>query len=204
MNTARKTTEYTATAYVYLAPLPNTVPTTPLYPPLRQRQISECKNERARREKYYVWKLLEYALRERYGKELDEVSFSYSDGKWTCELCHFSISHSHGALCVAVADSAIGVDVEKITAPSDSIAKKILSKTELQRYSGMPKSQKAEFFTRIWTRKESLFKQAGGKGFFTTETDGYSQERIVSLNGEEYILSVASNADNIQVVHTCL
>ena len=205
MNTARKTTEYTATIYVYLAPLPDSEPTSPVYPPLRQQQIDECKNERVRKEKYHVWKLLEYAFRDRYGKPLEDLHFSCANGKWDCDLCYFSLSHSHGALCVSISDSPIGVDLEKIIEPSTSLAKKILSADELQRYSGMPKSEKSEFFTRIWTSKESRFKQVGGAGFFTAETGGHSQETTVSIGGKEYVLSIASNASSdIQVQHIAI
>ncbi len=188
------TTEYKETVFVYLAPLPGNAPVAPVYPLLRWQQISECKSERVRKEKHSVWKLLEYAIRDRYGKELNELQFTYTDGKWDCDLCRFSLSHSHGALCVAVSDSPVGVDLEKITQPSDALSKKILSAEELERYHGMPKSEKSNFFTRIWTRKESLFKRVGGKGFFTAEANGYSQEERVCLNGEEYVLSVATES----------
>lgn len=196
------TTEPTASVFVYLAPLPDGEPTAPVFPPARWQSICECKSERVRREKYHVWKLLEYALRDRYGKELKDLQFSCANGKWACDLCHFSLSHSHGVLGVAVSDFPVGIDVEKITEPTDALMRKLFTEDELQRYHGMPKSKKTEFFTRLWTRKESLFKQAGGAGFFTTEASGYTQETVHSFHGENYVLSVATDpAFEVHIIH---
>lgn len=188
------TTECGMAAYVYLAPLPDSEPTTPVYPQARWQQILGCNSERVRKEKYHVWRLLAYALHARYGKKLTDLQFTCKNGKWECDICHFSLSHSHGVLCVAVADFPIGADVEKITMPSDSLALKILSDEELQRYHGMPKLEKAEYFTRIWTRRESLFKQVGGTGFFTTVAEGCTREETVTIGGEKYVVCIATPA----------
>ena len=200
----KKNNRFARYADVYVAPLPDQAMGESLYPPLRQSEIDACKSERVRREKYFVWKLFAHAVKARYDKELSELKFVRSDnGKWSCDLCEFSFSHSKGALCVAISDAPIGVDIEQIpTEPPESVAKKILTEEALQRYHGMPKSEKCVFFATEWTHRESLFKQRGGKGFFTAETSGHSQETTVSIGSKEYVLSVASNAvDAIHIIH---
>ncbi len=205
MKTTHTTTECKASVFVYLAPLPDGEPITPVYPWARWQQITECKNERVRKEKYHVWRLLEYAIQEQYRIPLEAVQFTCADGKWSSDVCQFSLSHSHGILCIALSCNPVGVDVEKITEPSDALAKKIFTAEELQRYNDMPKSERKEYFTRIWTHKESLFKKAGGKGFFTTETDGYTEENRVVIQGESYILSVATEPNaSIHITHVSL
>jgi len=191
-------------ADVYVAPLPERGIKEPLYPPARQSEIAACKSERVQREKYFVWKLLAYAIKQRYGKELDELHFTKSEhGKWSCDLCEFSLSHSKNALCVAISDVKIGVDIEQIpTAPPDLIARKILTEENLERYHGMPQSEKCEFFASEWTRRESLFKYGASKAFFTANrpTDVPTKTQALTLGGKEYILSVATDRESTYTI----
>ena len=82
-------------ANVYIAEIPNQSEWGEVYPPARQAEIDAVKNEKVKREKYYVWKLLEYALLHAFGKRIEEISFTKSvNGKWECDFCYFSLSHS--------------------------------------------------------------------------------------------------------------
>lgn len=68
---------------------------------------------------------------------------------------HFSISHSKGFIAVAVSESPVGVDCERI----DEIRPHALRRTftaEEQRYADTP-----ERFYEVWTRKEAYFKRLG-------------------------------------------
>jgi phosphopantetheinyl transferase len=194
-------------ADVYVAPLPERTIEQPLYPPTRQSELDTCKSERVKREKYFVWKLLAYAIKQRYSKDLSELHFEkIENGKWSCDLCEFSLSHSKNALCVAISDAKIGVDIERIpTEPPELIVKKILTEESLERYHGMPQSKKCEFFTTEWTRRESLFKYCEDKASFTAELpkDVPAKTQALTLGNEDYILCVTTDRANSCKIHIC-
>ena len=60
----------------------------------RLKEIEKIKNERVRREKYYVWRLLAYALKDSSGKELSSLFVEKNEnGKWfvstECDGCFY-------------------------------------------------------------------------------------------------------------------
>ena len=61
----------TAVVHVYLAKIPTAdncpLPTEPIFPPKRQAEIVACASEKARREKYFAWRLLLSAIEESLG-----------------------------------------------------------------------------------------------------------------------------------------
>ena len=191
---------------------------SPIYPPERQAEILACASEKVRREKYFVWKLLEFALWEICGKHLQELTFSKSEhGKWHCDSAEFSLSHSENAVCVAVvnlknsylqangssngglacpSEFAIGVDLQKIKpVRADGLATKILTEAELGEYHALDDREKDAFLIHAWAKKESLFKAFGDSGFFTSNPNtmtGSVWQSSVSIDGEEYALAVAT------------
>lgn len=74
---------------------------------------------------------------------------------------HFNLSHSHGVVCCTIADTDVGVDIEKIDAPHDMmrIADRFFSPYEYGaiQMSAVP----AEAFCRLWTLRESYVKMRG-------------------------------------------
>ena len=203
---------------IFIAKLPNDEAQpwlkAPIYPPKRQAEILACSSEKVRKEKYFAWKLLEFALREVCGKHLQELTFSKSEyGKWHCDGAEFSLSHSEKAICVAVVDCknsysqtdgassydsefAIGVDLQRIkTVRADGLATKILTEAELGEYHALDEREKNAFLIHSWTKKESLFKAFGEKGFFTSDPKhltGSVWQSTVTIDGEEYALAVAT------------
>ena len=184
---------------VFTAPIPNTVCVAGVYPPLRNDDIASCTSAKVRTEKYCAWKLLEYALLQAFGKDMREVSFTKSpDGKWNCDFCYFSLSHSENMVAVAVADCPVGVDIEKIgnLKNQSRVAEKILSETELAEYKriALCDDSAKEFLLDVWTKKESLFKLDGKGGFIphcvSAFTDGVFTRKINAEDGV-YFLSVA-------------
>ena len=61
---------------------------------IRQKEIESCSNFKVKQEKFYIWKLLEIALKQSLGIDIREVEFRKLDnGKWVCDKCQFSLSH---------------------------------------------------------------------------------------------------------------
>jgi phosphopantetheine--protein transferase-like protein len=187
--------------HVYVCEVPNESKLSSLYPAERNREVNSIKNENVKREKYYVWKLLEYALDRSLGIKLKKAGIKKSEnGKWKSSECEFSLSHSSGVLAVAISRKPVGVDIEKISAPrSERFAERILTEKEFNNYSAKEKSLSPEFLIEKWTQKESIFKSLDEKYFnpskIETENASVRTERL-TVNGEEYMLSVASQTPN--------
>jgi phosphopantetheine--protein transferase-like protein len=183
----------TVSTLVYYAIIPESLEVVPVYPKLRSDEIFSAKSEKARREKFAVWKLLEYALTRQLGKEMEFFTFSKTaSGKWQADGVEFSLSHSGRLVAVALSDSPVGVDVEKITPRAVSVAEKVLSKEEFASYALLSDREKTEFFVQKWTEKESLFKRSGENAFFESKIcEGDTLSRKIETDGEEYFLTVA-------------
>ena len=183
--------------YVYTAAIPTDVGVEAVFPSSRSEEIFACGSDKTKKEKYCAWKLLEYALFHAFGKRIEEIAFAKSaQGKWTCDFCHFSLSHSENAVAVALSDSPIGIDIEQIKPVKnrEKVAKKILTEKELEEYQRLSinETQANAFLLEIWTKKESVFKRGGIASFIPNlicagET---TQTKKVFLADKEYFLSV--------------
>lgn len=74
---------------------------------------------------------------------------------------HFNISHTKGLVVCGLGDEEIGIDVERIRPFQENILKKVLSPKELIHLESLRPNQRAEYFFRIWTLKESYGKAVG-------------------------------------------
>ena len=189
--------EKTIFADVYVAKMPDEIGNDLLFPSERQNEVLACANDRARRQKYYVWKLLGYALQRSCGLEMDALAFhKEKSGKWTVPNCYFSLSHSYNAVAVAVSNRPIGVDLELISDRKEGILQKTLTAAERAEYETLPPNTKLEYLIKTWTQKESVFKKVGDGLFRPSKIvlDGqFTDTRKIALDGEEYMLSVAAN-----------
>ena len=185
--------------HVYTALIPSHVRVRGVFPFSRSEEIASCASEKVQKEKFCVWKLLEFAIWQSFGKRMEEISFfKLENGKWACDFCHFSLSHSHNGVAVALSDSPVGVDIEKIAPMKNkaSVAKKILTETEMEEYRRLAHSPDSEnlFLLEMWTKKESLFKTGEYPKFLPHEIATSTENaltRKVCLGREEYLLSVA-------------
>lgn len=180
---------------VMYAPVTDSDMTEPLVPSERQREVEGCKNERARREKYLVWKLLKKAAEQGLNLDFDNVKFTKTEfGQWISPDFFFSLSHSDGAVCVAVSRAAVGVDIEKVRALKPSLHERFLSEDELRCASLLSENERNSFFLDAWVKKESIFKMRGGKSLLPRSIDTAKCDATVehvSVHGEEYLISLA-------------
>ncbi len=190
---------------VYIAEIPLDIQVRPLSPKARQNEISACSNERVKREKYCVWKLLEYGLERSLGKKLSDMEITKSEnGKWKSPQVEFSLSHSHNAVCVAISRKPVGVDIELLQSRvnTERFSERILTDGETAEYQKLTEN-KLEFLLTKWSQKESLFKLSGEKNFLPKEHDtqkGNVVSKTVTIADQDYILSVASETpDRLRV-----
>jgi 4'-phosphopantetheinyl transferase len=80
------------------------------------------------------------------------------------EKVHFSISHTHDLVAVALTTSArIGIDLERVKPHLDlpELAERIFSEDDLRIFQALPDHDKLAAFFRAWTRKEAYLKARG-------------------------------------------
>ena len=187
---------------VYVSRIPEQPNIKPLSCAEREREIEGITNPKAKIEKYYVWKLLEYALERSFGLRAQKLTFTKRpEGKWMTEKCAFSLSHCDGAVAVAVSRAAVGVDIETLRPLSrDRFADKILTEGEYALYEQTLPEDQEIFLLEKWTAKESLFKKNGEKIFIPRDHDtltGKLRTQKVTLAEQTYVLSVASDTPEV-------
>lgn len=79
------------------------------------------------------------------------------------ERLHFSLSHTRGLVCCAVAAAAVGVDAEGERPVSDALdlARRFFSPVEAATLAALPPPERARHFYVLWTLKESYVKALG-------------------------------------------
>lgn len=115
--------------------------------------------------RYYLRKVLSLRL-SRPPKEIR--LFNSQKGKpylsSPTEKVFFNISHSGSFLAIALSDDyEVGIDIEKIDSsrPIQNLAKKILHRKELEKFSDLDQTEKVHYFYQRWTAKESFSKCLG-------------------------------------------
>jgi len=148
---------------------------------------------------------LKYALNESFSYN-GEVEFLYGEkGKPYLKLnndIYFNISHSGECLVIALSDSEIGIDIERVRDVNFDIAKRFFCKEEYEYIS----DDKEKFFN-VWTMKESCVKYTGrgiADNFLNFSVVNTSTLRY-SLKGckfkqyfleNDYVISVCAGEDN--------
>lgn len=174
--------------YVYVAKIPDNGNFLPVHPTERSEYIEAATSERVRRERYYVWRLFGYAVKDGLGLDADGLAFSRDGGRWSCDKCHFSLAHGDGAVAVAVSRCVVGIDIEEIKPPrAESFKERILTAEERE-LCGEADA------VALWCKKEALFKMGGGASFIPREVNTAGAEcelRKTCVGGKEYYLAVA-------------
>ncbi|MCM1363754.1 MAG: 4'-phosphopantetheinyl transferase superfamily protein [Faecalibacterium sp.] len=133
-----------------------------LIPKEKRLSAENISHQQTKKESILAWYIVSSLYRKENAKieRLPKIEY-HANGKplFSESGFYFNISHSDGFVCVAVADSEIGLDVQIIKPSSDNLRKKVLSIGELSavRESDDPD----ELFIDIWTRKESFLKFTG-------------------------------------------
>ncbi len=190
---------------LYTAPIPEGNPGS-VFSALRQAQIESTVNPGLKRQRYFVWKLLEYAIAHSFGFSACDIAFHRDEqGKWQCKDCFFSLSHSKDAVAVAVSTIPVGTDIEcaeRVISPQ--LAEKVLTAAEKQVFSCLPAEQQSDFLLAKWCSKESLFK-AGTSTVFQPdrlEMDTGIAVRTLAIGEKDYCCAVAAeDLSQLRIFH---
>lgn len=185
----------TALVDLYTAPIPER-DVGSVFSPLRQAQIESTVNLGQKRQRYFVWKLLEYAIAHSFHFSACDIDFYRNEnGKWQCNDCFFSLSHTKEAVAVAVSAIPVGIDLESTERRiSPQISEKILTATEKQAFSCLSAEKQSDFLLAKWCSKESLFK-AGNETVFLPdrlETDTDIMVQTLTIGEKDYCCAVAA------------
>lgn len=179
---------------VYIMKVSGGITVDSVYPPERDRQLRETKTVNSRLERYAVWKLLEIAVKNSFSLSLEQLSFKEESGKWSCNELFFSLSHSHGAVAVAVSNGVCGVDIEPmnrfIRRYSDGELLKKIQRKICSQEENISLNSPHELIN-LWTKKECIYKCFGSEGFFSKKinTSAYDCETRSVFLPEEYVVS---------------
>lgn len=114
---------------------------------------------------------------------------------------HFSLSHSHDLIVIAVAAVPVGVDVQR--APRTGTVDALLPRLHPAEREGLlrvPRAARAATFARLWTRKEAYLKGLGtglARGLATdclldgTQPDGWHVRDLAAPPGYAAATAVA-------------
>lgn len=125
----------------------------------RLKEIDDCSNAEVKMQKYYVWKLLEFAVAQFC--DASKVHYRKEDfGKWKADGIEFSLCHTGNLVAVALSTAPIGIDAEKVTDRfNERLAKRIANDNDC-------KTEKTpEGIAALWTAKESIFKLQNEKSY---------------------------------------
>ncbi len=178
---------------VYVARIPDGIPVGAVDCKERKKEIDAISNDRVKREKFFVWKLLVYALERSFGMRGKKLDFKKEDyGGWSVSGAEISLAHSEGAVAVAVSRAPVGIDIERVHTPRASgFAAHILTEREKETLSSLTEEE----LIGLWTAKEAIFKSKKLASFLPKETDTLSasvRTEKITIDGEEYLWSVAT------------
>ncbi len=146
---------------------------------------------------------------------LNEKDMEYQTGKYgklkfkNYPNVHFNISHSGNYAICAIAPIEIGIDIEIVTDYQKDVAEQFCSKDEIDFIETLSEKNRAYYFTRLWTLKESFLKKLGcgiiDKKFFpkfipnnlpTLQDSRYSDYDFKELELKGYCISLCFENKN--------
>lgn len=188
-------------ADVYVERIPDDLVIEKVYPNERNEEIENSDSEKVRKERFFVWKLLEYAINKTFNLKKENLHFEKQEsGKWTCKECYFSLSHSHGAVAVAVSNSLVGVGIELFEKPKEKAIESRLTPSEKAELEKIDAENRWKYLITAWSKKESFFKAKGKGEFFPSKIDTKKNQidsKIVVVGEKEYVLSICFENENI-------
>lgn len=141
----------------------------PLLPPERQERLLRIKQSEKRREPLCAYLILRHALWEQYRwRELPPIRLTSLGKPYFPDFpeVHFNLSHTTGAVLVALSGEPVGVDIEHIRPVSERAMRRLADVT----------TERA--FFQSWVRREARAKRLGTPVELGRETPLGPEERL--------------------------
>lgn len=141
----------------------------PLLPPERQERLLRIKQSEKRREPLCAYLILRHALWEQYRwRELPPIRLTSLGKPYFPDFpeVHFNLSHTIGAVLVALSGEPVGVDIEHIRPVSERAMRRLADVT----------TERA--FFQSWVRREARAKRLGTPVELGRETPLGPEERL--------------------------
>lgn len=175
----------------------------------RKEEIEKCKSIETRNCKLYAWKLLQYGLKSTLKLDLNKLRpVKNASGKWTCDKCEFSLSHSSNIVAAAISNLPVGIDVELLDEKrfGEKLLQRIATENEKNFYYKLNNPQKNLYTNELWTKKEAVFKLSGESSFLPQKIDTgkcFLNTGRISNKDRTFIVTTAS-ASNGEVKYHIL
>lgn len=148
---------------------------TALLPPERLERLARLRQPEKWREPLCAYGLLRRALWERYGwPDLPQIRTDARGKPFFPDHpgVHFNLSHTRGAVLAALADSPVGVDIERVRPVGRRLKERLA-----------PGGTEEDFF-RVWVRREARSKRSGAgvASMLSTEPPPEPGERFYELD----------------------
>lgn len=135
-------------------------------------------------------------ISKQYDIPKEKLIFSVtSSGKPYCKShpeIHFSLSHSDSFIALAISESPVGIDIEKLRNPAEDLINRVCCENEIKKINESENRSRA--FTEIWTKKEAYLKALGtgiDRELKTLDTTD-DKKKFVTKSFDNFIVSVFS------------
>jgi 4'-phosphopantetheinyl transferase len=133
--------------------------------PEEHQRATRFRFEKDRREFVSTRSILRHLLGAYTGQRPEAMQFYRGErGKPAVDgNIQFNVSHAGGVALIAISESCVGVDVERVVSdfPWEPIARNFFPEKERDWISALPYSSRALGFFRCWTRREAYVKALG-------------------------------------------
>lgn len=172
-----------------------------IFPLQKKEEIERCQSQKSRDEKYYVWKLLEFALQKSLNLSIQTLKFiKQVNGKWTLDECYFSLSHSGNLVSVAISDKPVGLDIQIVhsIAITSRLIDLVLTSNEKEKYPNIT----AKRLSELWSLKECAFKKSEDRNFVPNryESGNLNNFKVLNIKAGNDLYKLSALCDNISNV----
>ena len=176
-------------------------------PQERKAYVSSINDKFRKKQSLFVWKLFEKAVRARFNLDFANLKFTKNEnGQWLCPDFYFSLSHTDGAMCVAVSTKPVGVDIEKKREVREGLYSRMLTECEREYILTLPSGERCDFFLSSWVKKESLFKRDGGSCLMPAHRETLDSDarllRVKIADGEYFIGLANTENEKYEIIYT--
>lgn len=164
-----------------------------------KESLSHISNQRVIDQKRSSYGLLKEAVKNLLGFDDDFSSVkSTPSGKPFCKDYYFSISHSNEFVVVALSNTNVGVDIERIDESRNLNNLKRIILHENEKHS---KVESIDDLLLLWVKKEAKFKFDDGKVFVASKIDTQtftSFTKLFNCGDDRYWIGVVTKQNEVQ------